>query len=106
MTPIARTALLASIAHYERNVAHVDANRIDLVSVNGRDCALCARFYGSNNCAGCPVFEHTKWRHCQGTPWSDAMDALEDFNDGCGDAAIVRDALVRELEFLRSLLEE
>lgn len=110
LTPKARTALLASIKHYEENIALFDADKIDLISIEGSDCALCAEFFaadkGGNNCAKCPVFAYSATPGCQNTPWTDIRAAFQDFFDDKGPIENIRSALMAELEFLCSLLTD
>lgn len=110
LTPKARTALLASIEHYKKNIALLDDDKLDLINVRGSDCALCAEFWpedqSGRNCTKCPVFAYSAEPGCRGTPWVNIEAAFLKFWDGEGSAKDIRAALVAELEFLRSLLTD
>jgi len=98
------TALRASIKHWEENVA---AATPEEASTEPGDCALCHKFCRDyyDHCVGCPIFEKTGMKFCDGTPYEDAYSALRDWTDGrVYDESAFRAAAQRELDFLRSLL--
>lgn len=93
-------ALKASIAKWERNA---EAEKPDKYLTGVNDCPLCALFY-AKGCVGCPVRDHTGWALCDGSPYQEAFDAWERWDDGDG-AADEAHALAREeVAFLKSLL--
>lgn len=110
LTPEARTALLASIEHYKKNIALLDDDKLDLISIRGSDCALCAEFYPADqagrNCTKCPVFAYSAEPGCRGTPWENIEAEFLKFWAGESSAEDIRATLVTELEFLRSLLTD
>ena len=106
------TALEASIKHWEENVAAeswVDTN------VGWESCALCLKFIEQKEaCTGCPVQEKTGRIGCWSTPYNDAAEAINNWEDAIkfeGEWAITPEqakaewvkAATVELEFLKSL---
>ena len=65
----------ASLAHWRENVAL----GFDKAALEGRDCALCVRFYRSRECKTkkeqCPISRTTGQRQCWGTPYNDVISA-------------------------------
>lgn len=104
MTPEAAAALEASIAHWEANAV---AETPEEASVSGRDCALCGLFV-PNDCEGCPVSAKTGKISCRQTPYYDALDARECWEEFPSDSAN-RDAFHAaardEVAFLKGLRE-
>lgn len=105
-------ALEESITHWEKNL--VTSNPSE-VSLGGSNCALCQMFvFGDENCdpcRGCPVFEHTSFPGCTGTPYHDAhISGMQwKYNSYDPDSydrhkAAFHRAAQAELDFLRSLL--
>lgn len=93
-------ALKDSIAHWERMVA----NPAGPDRPSAKQCALCGLFNPSgqpakNNCLGCPVYEKTGQKYCEGTPYDDAAFARATL-----DWEELRYHALEELTFLRSLL--
>lgn len=95
------TALNASIKHWEENVA---AEKPEDATFSPNDCALCRIFFEEIFCGNCPVAVRTGQGCCGGTPYYDAVDAHEDWQDCVGSRAAYREAARRELAFLKSLL--
>lgn len=73
------TALHESIAHWEdmlRCGHHVD------IDLGCRSCALCGMFVANHpTCSGCPVYEDTGYSYCHGTPYGDASEAFDNWQD-------------------------
>lgn len=91
-----REALEKSIKHWEENVEAAEDG--EEISIDIYACALCVRFFHRLNCQGCPIKEATGQRVCKGTPYEDAVEAVED-----NDYEAVLTASRAELEFLKSL---
>ncbi|NJL71047.1 MAG: hypothetical protein HC888_05240 [Candidatus Competibacteraceae bacterium] len=105
MKPEVRKALEASIAKWERNAEVTDTGDAQVGIWN---CALCRMFNWqwpdneiekANTCKGCPVYEKTGRKFCEGTPIDRTEEAEE---TGDIDAFIL--AAREEVAFLRSLL--
>lgn len=116
MTAKALSALIQSIAHWER-LATGDEKPGESVSAD--DCALCQTFRNratlafvvGNECIGCPVMERTGRSRCRSTPYSAAENHFVHSADKTGKTGKTgrqtpefRAAAKAELEFLRSLL--
>lgn len=63
--------LRLSIAHWERMR---DRKGGDQPSAS--QCALCREYFWCSECDGCPIFERTKRKGCEGTPYQKAMLAF------------------------------
>lgn len=110
LTDRQRNALLESIAHWEDNLRLVQEEFEP--DTSSADCALCSEFYatgGESTCSGCPVYEHTGEISCWGTPYHRVIRAMYRAImplGGDGSWADVEEAVVAELNFLKSLLGE
>jgi hypothetical protein len=102
-------ALDASILHWEQNAA---AEKPGDASCSADDCALCdlvnLGVVAHTTCIGCPVFEKTGRKLCDGTPYAGASVAWKDWVWATSDEVSQRGeefraAAQREVEFLRSL---
>lgn len=98
-------ALEESIAHWERMRDDPDCGE----EPSGTDCPLCARFGGEERCYGCPVYDRTLRRNCEGSPLADAVVARylavrASPADKFVAVAEWRRQATREIQFLRSLL--
>lgn len=89
-----KIALEGSIAKWE---SIVKGTGIDM-GVN--NCPLCAVFYRSHNCNGCPVKQRTGRSYCHQTPYQQFNNALF-----AGQFALAHEYAEKELEFLESLRE-
>lgn len=102
-----RAALEASIRHWEENLA---AETPDGVSIGPDNCALCDMFlYDDVSCGKCPVAQRTGFGGCNYSPYENAEDALEDWDEYPNDEeyrATWRKAAQAELDFLKSLRPE
>lgn len=107
MKPKTLKALRESIAHWDR-LASGTRKPDELIGVSG--CALCELFWESHpetSCLGCPVLERTGQKCCNGTPYNDVQQLIKPAEDEEGyDTPAFKEAAMRELEFLRSLLPE
>lgn len=102
------TALKTSIRHWEENMV---AATPELVSVEGDDCALCAKFWRciGDSCNGCPVRWSTGYTMCCGSPFYDTVPALRDWLASSNSELAKwawRDAAEEEYKFLCGLLPE
>lgn len=105
------TALRESIAHWDR-MASGKRQKDEHIGVP--DCALCALFWtwdklgtDSPSCVKCPVMQRTGKKFCVGSPFDAASNIVNDHHGDEGyDTPEFREAAMRELEFLRSLLPE
>lgn len=90
-------ALKSSIRHWERLLIGADTY------MGPGYCRLCKIFNERHWCAGCPVYEKTGKRWCEGTPYLKASEAHRQ-----GQAATRKELplIFDELRFLRSLLPE
>lgn len=66
MNLIATNALAGAIAHWRKNVRAATLGEID---TSWRSCPLCAEFYASGVCLGCPVSAKTGKACCENTPY-------------------------------------
>ena len=118
MNPDTKTALEASIKHWEENVAaHPSEMR-----VYADDCALCQRFMrqrfnysaigGENNrCRDdselCPVHAKTGKTMCRGTPWEAVLDAISVWSGHTGpEEKAARAKVVRRAKKMLKFLED
>lgn len=109
MTAKTLTALKASIAHHESNLA---AEMPGEVALNRRNCALCRKFNrlsmsDSEACTGCPVADKTGKQFCDGTPFYDLESAYYEWKHDPKKtmrALAFRKAEREEIKFLKSLL--
>ena len=98
-------ALKASIVKWEGNVA---AKTPGQVLLGPESCPLCALFF-VGDCHGCPVRQFTGDRDCCGSPYDEALDAWDAWDN---EPTIQkyktawREAARAELNFLVSLLPE
>jgi hypothetical protein len=102
MNAVARKALKASIAHWQRMAL---GKRNEDEAPSSEQCALCLTFQITTedgpDCPGCPILQHTGLPLCHNTPYQQANNAWHD----CGpDSAQFKAAAAVELDFLRSLL--
>ena len=97
-----KEALLASIKHWEENLA---AESPEQASVDGENCALCQTF---TNCRSCPVFFSTGLPQCENTPYYLARVALQrwKFAQMPAQKKVWEEAAQAEIDFLKSLLPE
>lgn len=101
MTTVALKALKLSIAHWQRLAS---GNRKRGEKPITKNCALCALFIeqdGDASCEGCPIFESTEERFCNGTPYRIAYRSSDDHGL---DSPLFHAAARKELAFLKSLL--
>ena len=109
MDALTLIALKESIAHWKRMAEGEEKTGEGPLH---KDCPLCELFFPlatlkdqntdeSKDCVGCPIFENTRTKYCQDTPYSDAYDAW-DYSGPGSDA--FRDYAWNMLEFLESLL--
>ena len=80
----------------------------DIVAGTGHDdgaenCPLCQLFI-RNECVGCPVFEKTRMRECQGTPYQRWVRYLGFAPTWTAGTLRQKAAAKAELKFLKSLL--
>ena len=105
MNKIAREALELSSKHWEENLA---AATLEDASISASDCALCETFNMDRDsagfCVGCPVFAKTREQFCGGTPYIDAICALDNWEEH-DDPSSWRIVAQAELDFLKSLRE-
>lgn len=102
------TALRASIAHWEENVA---AKSVAHAAVYSEACPLCTIYWpegGEQICADCPVGSEADAAGCMGTPWEKAERAYELWRNVPTEENILawRITAQAELDFLKSLLPE
>lgn len=99
MTQEMREALLASIKHWEENLAA----GVHGANIWGESCPLCnmtrSAPEGGVDCDKCPIAQDTGERDCEGTPWYTVLGAFLD-----KDETMFTSAAQREIAFLRSLL--
>lgn len=97
MDEIARKALKLSIRKWE-NI--VDGNGYD---DGPRNCELCRKFRDAaengDDCDGCPVFEETRRRYCERTPYYDWTK----FGVTVAKTAEQKAAALKMLQFLKDL---
>lgn len=101
-----KEALLASIKHWEENLAEENPRRIRVYSTA---CPLCDLFNQRDDCKGCPVMEETGLENCEGSPWTEAAKAFEAWKQVPGnenEKERWKIAAEAELDFLRALLPE
>ena len=106
MKPETLEALKASIRKWDANA---EAKTPEEYTLSTDDCPLCVRFVMKDGCDsidGCPVWWRTRQRHCRGTPYGAAYDALKRWRDSRQDGDEARAAAREEAAFLRSLLPE
>ena len=102
-------ALKASIRKWRENAA---ARTPEQVSIGMGSCALCRMFHPAykasweNMCDGCPIAGKTGKTGCEGTPYDDAVDALDRWEWRESGAAEFRRIACEEVAFLESLLPE
>ena len=99
-------ALKASIEKWERNAV---AETPDEYKTSWRDCPLCHLFNHSDmvrddRCRGCPVFDRSEEKFCDGTPFNKAAWTLERWMRGIEAQAAAHEAARAEVAFLKSLL--
>ena len=99
-------SLQESIAHWERLAAGTQGSDETPDSVS---CSLCYRFNQDCETPGpnpekCPVYLRTGRHDCLGSPWQDASRTWRFGPDLFPRHLTFRDAAIKELEFLRSLL--
>lgn len=52
------------------------------IKIDGEDCAWCKKYFMSTCCKGCPIFEVTQQRGCNGTNWLEISNIVyEDWDD-------------------------
>lgn len=99
MTPEGKEALLASIKHWEENLAAW----VHLAKIRGNSCPLSNMTETSPECGvdcyKCPIPQETGRLACQGTPWKEVETAIR-----TNDETFFVIAAQREIAFLRSLL--
>jgi hypothetical protein len=105
MDALTLEALKASIAKWERNVAAVTPDDVELGYMA---CPLCTLFW-DDDCKGCPVAMKTGKVECDSTPYYDAYWAFNNWillgsSSVAGEA--FRSAAQDEVDFLKSLLPE
>ncbi len=101
MTPETKKALLASIEHWEANLA---AETPDEVWLGPRNCDLCRMFH-DGWCSGCPVMAATGCDGCVDTPYEDAWFAfLRWRSDGDEYKSAFRAEAQKMLDFLKGLV--
>jgi hypothetical protein len=96
-------ALQASIEKWEQNA---EVENLSQALMGAGNCPLCVLFNNHDRaynsfCKGCPVFESTGYKYCEGTPYMAAQDADESY-----DVSAFRAAARKEVKFLKSLLPE
>lgn len=90
-------ALQESIAHWERLST---GNTKQGEGIGYNHCALCELFW-DNNCKDCPIYEHTKFMSCARTPYVEADRCFDEYGLNSPE---FKEAALKELEFLKSLL--
>ena len=90
------TALRESIKKWEKKASN---SKSALATADRDNCPLC-KLCG-NNCAGCPVKEKTRRKHCKDTPYDDWCGASY---FGHGDPHLAMLMAQHEVDFLTSLL--
>ena len=102
-----RTALVASIIHWENNLANPENAKIF-----GESCPLCALHL---NCYGCVIAKDTGSDECSGTPWKHVRNTKVVYDRALQteiDSGITttkekfKTAMHAELNYLRSLLKK
>lgn len=96
------TALQASIKHWKENCVAP----FEEVKIRDADYALCAEFFGPNDCTECPVRIHTGRSDCTGSPYYEVRRAYYNWRACRGPVyeQAFHVAARKELEFLQSLL--
>lgn len=102
MPPATLSALRASIKHWRENV---NAEKPEDVKLGVDYCPLCSVFY-NEGCRGCPVSNKTERGYCGGSPYEDAANAHNDWEDAVIHRTTYQAAAQAELDFLISLLPE
>lgn len=95
------TALQKAIAKWERMASD---DREDAYGAEKLRCPLCVLFNppdknSETDCVGCPIFQKTKRRYCNGTPYEKFSEA-----DDVEDDEMKQTWAYEEVEFLKALL--
>lgn len=97
-----KTALEASIEHWERMYEDPIGARENGEVGGSASCALCQEF---TYCNGCPVNAHTGGTACYSTPYADAASALLSVYNGDAYTDGLKAIVKEEVDFLKSLLK-
>jgi hypothetical protein len=98
-------AIDASIKKWKANTKVADLTD---ARISYKDCPLCHKFheyYNAKNreaersCMGCPIYEYSGFRFCQGTPYEQAEVQREDYED----LEAFKIAAQREVDFLEKV---
>lgn len=93
-------ALKKSIAKWEKNAERKFTHE---VRTGVSDCPLCTLFF-MNSCKGCPVSEASGVTNCDNTPYNNVVNLKPLSSEPVRPA--LKDAIEREVAFLKSLLPE
>lgn len=108
----AKRALEKSIEKWELNLLHAQRADWSAITLNCRTCALCCEFLidyegrmfpDQSRCVGCPVYERTGLKTCEGTPYYEVVNIMHRKFFNVHDEEALIDAISREVEFLKSL---
>lgn len=95
-------ALLASVEHWHENYFKAGNGNLAWIDTSGSKCALCAKFYTTDKCDGCPVREATGQDNCLGSPYDVVGIAIAEEWISAAVQAAVQD----EIAFLVDLIPD
>jgi coenzyme F420-reducing hydrogenase gamma subunit len=101
---IKKKALLESAEHWLKNYDLIEKGETDGIDYSRLACECCRHWFDKGLCTGCPIKEFTGESYCQGTPYSKAKFAIDDwlYNYGNTKEAILA-AVGKEYTFLVEL---
>jgi len=97
-------AIKQSVEHWEKNI---DSISPFTASVEAADCALCQRFFLSDEdgyCDDCPIFEVTGFHGCKVSPYYSAWQAFSDWKEH--DNKLNKDKWVKAATNMRDFLTD